>query len=108
MTRAPDSFSEDELEVIIDDALTDAYDEMEQMCGFGCAVENNVKFPFSTTLPGMPVTVTGLDVGHDAVHAIVRRGKHTQKIPLEELPLPNPLPEGGIYLAAFQRWRGSW
>jgi hypothetical protein len=104
--HAPDSFSDVELDALIDEALTDAYDESEQICGFACVIEDNVSFPFSTTLLGMPVTVTGVGNTHDMVFAIVRRANHTQKIPLQELPLPNPLPEGGKYLVAFRRWIG--
>ena len=92
--------------MIIEDALTDAYGEYEQAGAFHCVIEDNVTFPFKTTLLGVPVTVTGVDAPEDAVLAIVRRGKHVQKIPLEELPLPSQLPAGGDYLLAYRRWRG--
>jgi hypothetical protein len=103
---APPTPTNAELDLIIEDALTDAYDEYEQVGGFFCVLKENVTFPFETTLLGMPVTVTGVEDSEDVVLAVVRRGKHEQKISLEELPLPNPLPAGGDYLLAYRRWRG--
>ena len=103
---APSRPANAELDSIIEDALADAHDEYEQVSGFYCVLEDSVSFPFETTLLGLPVTVTGLDATDDDVLAVVRRGKHAQKIPLETLPLPAPLPAGGNYLLAYRRWRG--
>jgi len=103
----PSRPSNAELDLIIEDALTDAYDEYEQISGFFCVLEDKVPLPFETTLLGITVTVTDLDYTDDAVLAVVRRGKQKQKIPLETLPLPSPLPAGGNYLLAYRRWRGE-
>jgi hypothetical protein len=74
--------------------------------GFSCAVEDNVSFPFPAVVLGMKVSVTGVDVDGrgESVVAKIRRGAHTQTIPLADLPLPEKLPAGGEWLVAYQHW----
>ena len=94
------------IEELIEDAIVDAYGESEQATGFSCAVENNVAFPFAAAVLGMKVSVTGVDVDSrgESVVAKIRRGAHTQTIPLADLPLPEKLPAGGEWLVAYQYW----
>jgi hypothetical protein len=96
------------LDELIEEALVDAYGEVEQASAFCCMVSDNVKFPFKTTLLGMPISVTGVDIDArgEGVVAIVMRGHYKQKVPLADLPLPDPLPAGGEWLLAYRQWAG--
>jgi hypothetical protein len=55
---------------------------------------------------GIPVTVAKIDltVGNEIV-AIVRRESHKQAIPILDLPLPDPAPDGVEWIDAYRRWR---
>jgi hypothetical protein len=91
---------------LIEDAIVDAYNESEQTVGFICVIEDNATFPFATVVLGVKVSVTGVDVDKwgESVVAKIRRGAHTQTIPLVDLPLPEKLPPGGEWLVAYQHW----
>ena len=39
--------------------------------------------------------------------AICSRGKATQAIPILDLPMPNPRPEGAEWIDAYRRWYGN-
>jgi len=45
-----------------------------------------------------------LTVEHEIV-AICRRGGHRQAIPILDLPLPVPRPDGAEWIDAFRHWR---
>jgi len=36
--------------------------------------------------------------------AVCSRGKARQRVPILDLPLPNPPPEGAEWIEAFRRW----
>jgi hypothetical protein len=95
-----------QIEELIEEAIVDTYNESEQTAGFSCAIENNAAFPFAAMVLGMKVSVTGVDVDDrgESVVAKIRRGAHTQTIPLTDLPLPEKLPPGGEWLVAYQHW----
>ena len=38
--------------------------------------------------------------------AICAHGKHRQAIPILDLPLPDPPPDGTEWIAAYRRWAG--
>ena len=38
--------------------------------------------------------------------AICVHGKHRQAIPILDLPLPDPPPQGAEWIAAYRRWAG--
>jgi hypothetical protein len=52
------------------------------------------------------VTVKKIDltIGHEIV-AICRRDTHKQAIPILDLPLPTPPPDGAEWIEAYRRWR---
>ena len=55
---------------------------------------------------GVTVTVTKIDltITHEIV-AICRRDRHKQTIPILELLLPAPAPDGAQWIEAYRRWR---
>ena len=47
----------------IDEILTDAYGEYEQMCAWECTFSDQVETPFRANLLGNPMEVLGFQVG---------------------------------------------
>ena len=51
------------------------------------------------------ITVTGLDLTEDEqITAVCTRGRAKQRIPILDLALPTPMPEGGEWIDAYRRW----
>ncbi|HUX25255.1 MAG TPA: hypothetical protein VMV87_11625 [Burkholderiales bacterium] len=96
------------LDKLIDEATTDAYNESEQAGGFFAMIEENLALPFVTQVLGQDVTVTKVDItNRDQIVAICLRGKARQAIPILDLPLPAPRPEGAEWIDAYCRWHGN-
>jgi hypothetical protein len=94
------------LDDLIDDALTDAYGESEQVTGFYTMLENDLHLPFETQILGVTATVESIDITEDdQLVAVCRAGKTRQRISLSELPLPSPPPAGAEWIAAYRYWR---
>lgn len=93
------------LEQLIEEAITDAYDESEQRTGFLTLIADNLALPFETKILDMTVTVEQVNLGTaDDIVAICRRGKTRQAIPILDLPLPRPPPAGAEWIEAYRRW----
>ncbi|OOZ36077.1 hypothetical protein [Solemya velesiana gill symbiont] len=96
------------LDKLIEAATTDAYIESEQVSGFFSLIEDNLVVPFKTRVLGQLVTVTGIDITEsDQIVAICTFGKTAQAIPVLDLPMSAPFPEGAEWVAAYRRWCGS-
>ena len=71
-------------------------------------IEENLALPFVTQVLGQDVTVTKLDITkRDQIVAICVQGKARQAIPILDLPLPVPRPEGAEWIDADRRWHGN-
>jgi hypothetical protein len=54
---------------------------------------------------GVEVTVDRVDISDDErIVAVCTRGKSRQRIPILDLPLPDPLPKGSEWIDAYRRW----
>lgn len=96
------------LDKLIEEATTDAYNESEQAGGFFTMIEENLALPFVTQVLGQEVTVAKIDITkRDEIVAICARGKVTQAIPILDLPMPGPRPEGAEWIDAYRRWYGN-
>ena len=90
---------------MIEEATVDAYGESEQTVGFFTLLEERLKFPFQTVVLGMGVTVERLDMTDDEqIVAVCSRGKSRQPVPILDLILPDPPPEGAEWIEAFRHW----
>jgi len=90
---------------MIDEATVDAYGESEQTVGFFTLLEERLKLPFKTEVLGMEVSVERIDMTDDEqIVAVCSRGKSRQPIPIQDLTLPDPPPEGAEWIEAFRRW----
>jgi hypothetical protein len=99
------SLSLAKLDEMIEEATVDAYGESEQTVGFFTLLEDRLKLPFKTEVLGMEVTVERVDITDDEqIVAVCSRGKLQQPVPILDLTLPDPPPEGAEWIEAFRRW----
>ncbi|GAA2126002.1 calcium-binding protein [Actinomadura napierensis] len=99
------SLSDAELDALVEQAIVDAYDEHEQHSAFHCLLEEHLITPFETTVLGVEVTVTKIDVSPGGeIVGICARGKHRQAIGVLDLPLPTPRPAGAEWIDAYRLW----
>lgn len=96
--------SKAELNAMVEEATIDCYDEEEQLTGLASMVEENLEVPFTTTLLGITVTVTGVTHTSHGLVADCVLGRHRQAIHLLDLPLPEPSPNGAEWIAAYRHW----
>jgi len=60
---------------------------------------------FSTTMLGVEVTVERVDLNKAGeIVAVCRRGPERQRVPVIDLPLPEPKPKGAEWIDAYRRW----
>jgi calcium binding protein len=97
------------LEALVDEAIVDAYSESEQRAGLFAMIEEHLALPFETAVLGVAVTVERVDLNDaNEIVAICRSGAKRQAIPVLDLPLPTPPPEGAEWIEAYRRWaRGA-
>lgn len=106
--RKTTKFTARYLDKLIEKATTDAYNESEQAGGFFAMIEENLSLPFTTQVLGQAVTVAKVDItSRDQIVAICVYGKATQAIPILDLPMPDPPPEGTEWIDAYRRWCGD-
>ncbi len=71
-------------------------------------IGDNLAVPFETTVLGVLVIVERIDVTRsDQIIAVCRRGRNRQSVPILDLPLPKPLPDGAEWIEAYRRWLGE-
>ena len=54
--------------------------------------------PFETTVLGVPVTVERIDLNTSEQIVVCKRGRNRQALPILDLPLPTPPPEGAEWI----------
>jgi len=107
MSSSRPAISKAELDALIEEATVDCYNEAEQITGLFTMLEDHLALPFQSAVLGMTVTVAKVDLtGNDEIVAICRRDGHKQAIPILELPLPVPVPDGAEWIEAYRRWHG--
>ena len=68
-------------------------------------IEDNLALPFTTRVLGVEVTVVKVDLNdRDDVIAVCKRGKEFQSLPILDVPLPHPPPEGWEWIEAYRHW----
>jgi hypothetical protein len=96
------------LQELVEEATVDAYGEDEQRMGFFTMIQDNLEVPFETEVLGVPVQVTAVDSNDaDEIVAICKRGAKVQRIPVVDLPLPEPPPEGFEWIEAYRFYRSG-
>jgi hypothetical protein len=96
------------LDNLIAEATVDCYNESEEITGIFTMMEENLAVPFKTFILGVEVTVEKIDLSQaDEIVAVCRRGRDRQRVPILDLPLPEPKPIGAEWIDAYRRW-GRW
>ena len=96
------------LEAMTEEATVDCYNESEQVTGWFTMIEENLAVPFETTVLGVQVTVEGVDLNRsEQIVAICSRGRSRQSLPILDLPLPRPPPDGAEWIEGYRKWRGE-
>lgn len=91
---------------MFEEATVDAYGESEQLTGWFTMIDDNLAVPFETTVLGVPVTVERVDLDQsEQIVAVCRHGRYRQALPILDLPLPTPPPEGAEWIEAYRQWR---
>ena len=103
--KKADRPSTSHLDKLIEEATVDCYNDSEEVTGIFTMLEENLAVPFTTTMVGVEVTVERVDM-NDAgeIVAVCRRGLESQKVPVIDLPLPEPKPKGAEWIDAYRRW----
>jgi hypothetical protein len=103
--RAGKELTKERLEGLLAQALVDCYNESEEATGLYTMIEDNLSFPFLTHLLDTEVEVEGLDLNDaDEVVVTCRLGRSRQRVPILDLPLPDPPPEGWEWIEAYRYW----
>lgn len=93
------------LDALIAEATVDCYNDSECVTGFYTMLEEHLVLPFGTTVLGVEVSVTGVDLsGDDQIVAVCVRGRDRQRIPIVDVPLPTPAPQGAEWIEAYRQW----
>jgi hypothetical protein len=93
------------LDEMVAQATVDCYNASECVTGFYTMLDEHLDVPFQATVLEVDVTVAGIDLtDDDQIVAVCARGGSQQRIPILDLPLPTPLPEGADWIEAYRRW----
>ena len=107
-SRRRSGLSAAKLDTLIEEALADAYGDSEQRTAFFTAIEDALALPFTTQVLGVEVVVERLGLTADEqIVAICRHGRTRQRLPILDLPLPNPPPQGTEWIEAYRRWANA-
>jgi len=106
--RAERGPSRTRLEQLIEEATVDCYNESEKATGLFEMIHEHIVIPFGTTVLGVAVMVTAVDItDEDQIVAVCRRGRDVLRIALLELPMPHPRPGGSEWVDAYRHWARS-
>ena len=103
--KSADRLSTAHLDRFVEEATVDCYNESEEVTGIFTMLEENLAVPFSTKVLGVEVTVERVDLNKAGeIVAVCRRGRKRQRVPVIDLPLPDPKPKGVEWIDAYRRW----
>ena len=90
---------------MIAEALVDCYTDSEMVTAMMIAVQDHLDLPFTTKVLGLTVTVVAVDLNDaEEIVALCKCNGKRQRIPLLDLPLPDPPPLGAEWIDALRRF----
>jgi len=93
------------LEKLVETATAGCLDESEECTGLFEMIHDHLDVPFATTVLGVAVTVTAVDLTtRGEIVAFCLRGRHVLRVALLELPMPDPRPRGAEWVDAYRHW----
>ena len=95
----------DRLVQLIEQATVDCFNESEECTGLFEMLAEHLEIPFATTVLGVAITVTAVELtASDEIVAVCRRGREVLRVAMLELPMPDPPPEGFEWVDAYRLW----
>lgn len=93
------------LDRLLEEATVDCYGQDEQLCGVFTMLEDELRVPFSVSLLGVEAVVERVELtAAGDIVALCRRGRRKQAIPILDLPLPRPKPEGAEWIEVYRKF----
>jgi len=93
---------------MIEEATVDCYNESEKISGWFTMIADNLAVPFETMILGVPVAVERIELNRsEQIVAVCRRGREQQSLPILDLLLPTPPPDGAEWIEAYRQWCGE-
>ena len=103
---AKSTLSARRLAEMTEEATVDAYGEGELQGGWFTKLDEHLSVPFETVILGVEITVEKLEMDHrDEIVAVCARAGKRVRVPILEVPLPDPPPEGAEWIEAYRHWR---
>jgi len=100
--------SQARLAEMIEEATVDCYNESEKISGWFTMIADNLAVPFETMILGVPVAVERIELNRsEQIVAVCRRGREQQSLPILDLLLPTPPPDGAEWIEAYRQWCGE-
>jgi hypothetical protein len=97
--------SKTRLDELVEEATVDCYNEDEELTGLLTMIQDHLAVPFETKILGVAVTVERVDFNEgNEIVAFCRRGQERQAIPVLNLALPSPSPNGIEWIEAYRHW----
>lgn len=94
-----------DLDAMIGEALVDCYSDSEMVTAMMTAVQDYLDLPFTTKVLGLTVNVVAVELNDaEEVVALCKCNGKRQRIPLLDLPIPDPPPAGAEWIAAYRRF----
>ena len=93
------------MEAMVEAATIDCHNESEEVTAWFTRIEESLATPFETQVLGAAVAVRQIalnDAGQ--IVAVCSRGRNRQTLPILDLPLPRPQPEGSEWIEAYRYW----
>ncbi len=105
---APNRISKARLKAMIEEATVDCHNESEQVTGWYTMIQEELAVPFETTVLGVMVTVERIDLNpREQIVAVCSRDRNRLALPILDLPLPTPPPDGAEWIEAYRHWMGD-
>jgi hypothetical protein len=109
MRPARDEIDASTLDRLLDEILTDAHGDDEQLWAFRQVFEDNVELPADAFVIGEPVSVTGIDYDGNARRGLTatcqREDGSEHVVAAAELAFAERS-AGGLHVAAYRKWLG--
>jgi len=109
MRKSSDGMSAEDLDRLIEEIITDAYGDDEQLWAFHSALDDGIKLPCDAFVIGEPVSVVEFDYDGNQRRGLVARCRREDgsehRISATEIELAEQS-SGGHFIAAYRKWSG--
>lgn len=95
--------TEKQLELLIEEATIDCYEDVECVAGFSTMMEDNLPFPFSAKVIGEEVTVVEVFQENNDIKAICNKKDQKYKVSILNVEL-NDYVRGSEWIEAYREW----